>query len=87
MFAFANERQLTICDACSEPGVYNLAVDVSSYAGQDSDLSFTAFHLGPYVNGAILDTIRFSAVTEPSAWSMFVLAGGIVWLSERQWLR
>jgi hypothetical protein len=80
---FVDGQRLAVTDAFSEPGVYNYSADISSFAGQNADLSFTSFYISKTANGLYMDSISF-AVPEPSPVALFALAGVLGWFCSQR---
>jgi PEP-CTERM motif len=69
-------QNITLTDLATGPNYTLFGGDISAFAGQTSELAFTA---GIFGTGWNLDSIEFSpeAVPEPSTWALLVAGSGL----------
>lgn len=69
-------QNIPLGDLATGPNYTLFGGDISAFAGQDSELAFTAGNLG---TGWNLDSIEFSpeAVPEPSTWALLIAGSGL----------
>ncbi len=58
--------------------------DISSFAGQMTELRFTKGHGLAQFGDLFLDEISFSPVPEPSTWALFALGSALCWCAARR---